>query len=70
MPDSSSLLEHPYTVQEGFVHTTRLLDAVPEVSRDAVREQVFLEVDRHALQELLLADIIGEHAQCWQPFSL
>jgi hypothetical protein len=41
----------------------RLRDAVPEVLADRVAVQVLLQVDRHALEEDLLADVVRQHAK-------
>ena len=43
--------------------TTGFLDTLPEILRDAVTEQVPLEVYRHALEELVYANIYREHAK-------
>ena len=50
--------------------TTGFCNAVPQVPGDAIGEQMFLEVNRYALQECLLAHIVREHAQdCAQQLS-
>jgi hypothetical protein len=43
--------------------TAGFLDARPQVLRDTVGVQVLLQVYRDALQERLLANKLGEHAQ-------
>ena len=46
--------------------TTGFLDTLPEILRDAVTEQVPLEVYRHALEELVYPNVYREHAKHWR----
>lgn len=43
--------------------TARFLDPLPEVLRDAVGEQMLLEVNRDTFQELILANVYRQHAE-------
>ena len=42
------------------------LDALPKILRDAVLVQVLLQVDRDTLEEAILSNIAGQHAEDYQ----
>ena len=49
--------------RESDILTASFLNTLPKVSGNAVREEAFLQIDGDTLQERLLANINGQHAE-------
>ena len=46
--------------------TAGLLDTLPEILRNAIAEEMLLEVDGYALEELVYPNVYREHAKYWR----
>ena len=46
--------------------TAGLLDTLPEILRNAIAEEMLLEVDGYALEELVYPNVYREHAKHWR----
>ena len=53
-------------MRKTYQRTAGLLDTLPEILSDAIAEEVLLEVDGYALEELVYPNVYREHAKHWR----